>query len=87
MSVLACAKHFVADGGTIYGSGMPNTNQEGGRYPNDQGDVRLSDADLRRIHLPGYITAIKAGVGTIMPSYSSSTARRCRATRSGSPTS
>ena len=71
LSVLACAKHFVADGGTIYGSGMPNTNQEGGRYPNDQGDVRLSDADLRKIHLPGYITAIKAGVGTIMPSYSS----------------
>jgi len=71
LSVLACAKHFVADGGTIYGSGMPNANQEGGRYPNDQGDVRLSDADLRKIHLPGYITAIRAGVGTIMPSYSS----------------
>jgi beta-glucosidase len=71
LSVLACAKHFVADGGTIYGSGMPNANQEGGRYPNDQGDVRLSDADLRKIHLSGYITAIRAGVGTIMPSYSS----------------
>ena len=57
LSVLACAKHFVADGGTIYGTGMPDSNQEGGHFPNDQGDVRLSDADLRRIHLPGYITA------------------------------
>src|SRR4030095_16342268 len=71
LSVLACAKYFLADGGTIYGTGIPDPKQEGGHFPNDQGDVRLSDADLRKIHLPGYITAIKAGVGTIMPSYSS----------------
>ena len=71
LSVLACAKHFLADGGTIYGTGIPDPKQEGGHFPNDQGDVRLSDADLRKIHLPGYITAIRAGVGTIMPSYSS----------------
>lgn len=71
LSVLACAKHFVADGGTIYGTGIPDAKQEGGHFPNDQGDVRLSDAEIRKIHLPGYITAIKAGVGTIMPSYSS----------------
>ena len=38
---------------------------------NDQGDTRVDEATLRRIHLQGYITAVKAGVGTIMPSYSS----------------
>jgi beta-glucosidase len=31
----------------------------------------VDEATLRRIHLPGYVTTIQAGVGTIMPSYSS----------------
>jgi beta-glucosidase len=56
-SVLACAKHFLADGGTA-----------GGR---DQGDARISEAELRAIHLPGYQAAIAAGVGSIMVSFSS----------------
>ncbi len=62
LAVAACAKHFIADGGTTYGSA---------RTGNDQGDSRIDEETLRRIHLPGYITAIKAGVATIMPSYSS----------------
>jgi len=66
LSVLACAKHFAGDGGTAWGSA---------RVPIglglDQGDTRVDEATLRRIHLPGYIVAITAGVGTIMPSYSS----------------
>ncbi len=70
-SVLACAKHYLADGGTVYGTGIPNSTQPGGHYPNDQGDTQLSEAELRRIHMQGYITAIRAGVATIMPSYSS----------------
>jgi len=70
-SVLACAKHYLADGGTVYGTGIPNSTQPGGHYPNDQGDTQLSEAELRRIHMQGYITAIHAGVATIMPSYSS----------------
>src|SRR5712692_9739231 len=41
----------------------------GGRL--DQGDTRLSEAELRRIHLPGYPRAIEAGVGSIMVSYNS----------------
>jgi beta-glucosidase len=65
LSVLACAKHYIADGGTAFGTGM------GGKSPLDQGDARIDEATLRRLHLPGYLTAIKAGVGTIMPSYSS----------------
>ena len=72
LSVLACAKHYVADGGTIYGTGIPNADQEGGRFPERSGRrPPVGRAELRRIHLPGYLTAIKAGVGTIMPSYSS----------------
>ena len=70
-SVLACAKHYLGDGGTVYGTGIPNSAQPGGHYPNDQGDTQLPEAELRRIHLQGYITAIRAGVASIMPSYSS----------------
>jgi beta-glucosidase len=66
LAVLACAKHYIGDGGTTFGSvnhkGVPG---------NDQGDTRVDEATLRRVHLQGYITAIQAGVGTIMPSYSS----------------
>jgi beta-glucosidase len=64
LSVLACAKHYVGDGGTTFGSARQGTGL-------DQGDTRVDEAALRRIHLPGYISAVKAGVGSIMPSYSS----------------
>jgi len=63
-AVLACAKHYIGDGGTTFGS------SRGGRGL-DQGDTRMDEATLRRIHLQGYISTVKAGVGTIMPSYSS----------------
>jgi len=56
-AILATAKHFLADGGT-----------QGGK---DQGDARIPEEDLRRIHLPGYLAAVKAGVGSVMVSYSS----------------
>jgi beta-glucosidase len=56
-SVLACAKHFVGDGGTTDGT--------------DQGDTECSEDTLRKIHLPGYVAAIKAGAESIMVSYSS----------------
>jgi len=67
-AVLACAKHFIGDGGTSMGTGQMNRAQQ---RLLDQGDTRLSEADLRRTHLPGYTSAIKAGVGSIMVSYSS----------------
>ena len=70
-SVLACAKHYVGDGGTALGTGIPNASEPGGHYPLDQGDTQLSEADLRRVHMQGYVTAIRAGVASIMPSYSS----------------
>jgi len=68
LAVLACAKHFVGDGGTSMGTGQMNRAQ---KHLLDQGDTRLSEAELRRIHLPGYRSAIAAGVGSIMVSYSS----------------
>jgi beta-glucosidase len=56
-SVLACAKHFLGDGGTTGGK--------------DQGNTECDEATLRTVHLPGYAAAIRAGVGSIMVSYSS----------------
>ena len=55
--ILACAKHYVGDGGTNNGQ--------------DQGETQISEEELRRIHLPGYVEAIRAGVGSVMASYSS----------------
>jgi beta-glucosidase len=63
--VLACAKHYVGDGGTTVGTGGFE------RKLLDQGDTRVDEATLRRIHLPGYLSTVPAGVGTIMPSYNS----------------
>jgi len=74
LSVLACAKHFAGDGGTAFGSG------NGGKGL-DQGDTRVDEATLRRIHLPGYIAAIQAGAGTIMPSFSSWNGIKCSASK------
>ena len=72
LAVLACAKHYIADGGTTFG-----TSHNGKGL--DQGDTRVDEATLRRIHLPGYIAAIKAGAGSIMPSYSSWNGVKCSA--------
>lgn len=66
-SVLACAKHFIGDGGTTWGTGSPI----------DQGDTRVDEATLRRIHMQGYIAAIEAGVGSIMPSFNSWNGEKC----------
>jgi beta-glucosidase len=66
LSILACAKHFVGDGGTLIGTGG-----FGQQRRLDQGDTRLSEKELREIHMQGYVSTVKAGVGSIMPSYSS----------------
>src|SRR5712691_3562557 len=72
LRVLACAKHYVGDGGTAFGSGsVADWRNPGRTFPIDQGDTRLSEAELRRLHLPGYVKTLAAGVGSIMPSYSS----------------
>jgi beta-glucosidase len=70
LSVLACAKHYIGDGGTAMGTAsfeQPTTK----KHYLDQGDTQVSEAELRRIHMQGYVSTVRAGVGTIMPSYSS----------------
>jgi len=73
LSVAACAKHYAGDGGTTWGSSM--------NHKVDQGDTRVDEATLRRIHLQGYISAVQAGVATIMPSYSSWNGVKCSASK------
>lgn len=74
LSVLACAKHFAGDGGTAYGSAHMHNNRG-----LDQGNTNVDEATLRRIHMAGYVSTIQAGVGTIMPSYSSWNGVKCSA--------
>jgi beta-glucosidase len=78
LSVLACAKHFIGDGGTEPGSADPSTKDQGIL---DEGDTRIDESTLRRIHLPGYVATVNAGVGTIMPSYSSWNGVKCSANK------
>jgi beta-glucosidase len=80
LAVLACAKHYAGDGGTTFGTGMRKGRGEE-RYPLDRGDTRMDEATLRKLHLPGYITSIAAGVGSIMPSYSSWNGEKCSGSR------
>jgi beta-glucosidase len=63
-SVLATAKHFVADGDTAYGTGE-------GEYTVDQGVTEQSRRHVAAVDLPPYVAALTAGVGSVMPSYSS----------------
>jgi beta-glucosidase len=56
-AVGATAKHFVADGAT-----------DGGV---DRGDATIADAELRAMHLPGFVDAIDRGVVSVMASFSS----------------
>jgi len=55
--IIGTAKHWIGDGGTTQGI--------------DQGDTNLSLEELRTVHLPPYIAAIKAGVKTMMVSFNS----------------
>ena len=56
-TVLACPKHFLADGGTQNGV--------------DQGNTVCDEATLRKTFLPPYAAAVKAGAKSIMVSFSS----------------
>jgi len=60
--VIATAKHFLGDGGTKNGK--------------DQGDAQVSEAQLRDLFAPPYEAAIKAGVQSIMASFSSWNGRK-----------
>jgi beta-glucosidase len=72
LAVLACSKHYIADGGTKWGTGKTGL---------DQGNAEIDEATLRRVFLPGYTTTVAAGVGSIMPSYSSWNGVHCSASK------
>ena len=55
--VVATAKHFLADGGTFEGR--------------DQGDAVVDEATLIKVHALPYVSAIDAGVLSVMASFSS----------------
>ena len=55
--VIASVKHFLGDGGTTDGK--------------DQGDTKISEAELVRIHAAGYPPALAAGAQTVMASFNS----------------
>lgn len=63
--VAACAKHFVADGGTTHGI--------------DENNTVASQHDLLSIHMPPYYDSIIKGVSTVMVSYSSWNGKRMHA--------
>jgi beta-glucosidase len=65
--VLVCAKHWVGDGGTTHGI--------------DQGDTALSLAELEKIHIAPYYTAIGSGALTVMASYNSWNGNKCHGHR------
>ncbi|KAF3955220.1 hypothetical protein CMV_019534, partial [Castanea mollissima] len=66
-NVIACAKHFVGDGGTDRGI--------------NEGDTISSYEDLERIHMAPYLDCISQGVSTVMASYSSWNGRKLHADR------
>ena len=66
--VIATAKHFLGDGGTKDGK--------------DQGDTQVTEAQLRDLFAPPYEAAIKAGVQSIMISFSSWNGRKMTGNRS-----
>ena len=66
-SVMGCAKHWVGDGGTLYGM--------------DQGETTLSFAELDRLHITPYRPTIAAGVLTVMVSFNSWNGDKCHGHR------
>lgn len=62
-SVIACAKHWVGDGGT--------TNGE------DQGNTVLTESELTRVHIAPYLPALQADVLTVMASFNSVNEQKC----------
>ncbi|CAN1231996.1 Beta-glucosidase BoGH3B [Linum grandiflorum] len=66
-NVVACAKHFVGDGGTHKGL--------------NEGNTICSYEDLERIHMAPYLDCISQGVATIMASYSSWNGRKLHTDR------
>lgn len=84
--VLGCAKHFVGDGATSWGTAprldfIDWWDAWGESWLIDQGDARITAEELTSTHLPPYVAAIEAGVKTVMASYSSWNGEKLHASR------
>lgn len=62
--VVATAKHYVADGGVVFGTGE-------GNFLIDRGDAIMSEEELRGTHLLPYKELVDQGIKVIMASFSS----------------
>ncbi len=77
--IAATCKHFVADGGTTgWATGVAPDDTE---YPIDRTDVDLSEADIRKYHLPPYIESIKSGALSIMAAYNTIKGKKIHASK------
>lgn len=65
--VIACAKHWVGDGGTTDG--------------HDQGNTVVTEEELERVHIAPYLPALEAGVLTVMASFNSWNGAKCHGHR------
>lgn len=59
-SIIGTAKHFLGTGAMAWGT---STNPD---FQLDQGAITADEATLRSVHLPPFVSAIDAGVGSIM---------------------
>jgi len=66
---LATPKHYLGDGGTIWGSSR--TNNMNVRYMLDQGNMQVPEEIVRKLYLPPYQSAVDAGAMSVMASFSS----------------
>ena len=71
--VVACAKHFIGDGNTEFGTGMNGLV--------DRGNTVLTIDELKEKLLPKYQAAIDANVQTIMASYNSWNGVKCHGSK------
>ena len=71
--VVACAKHFIGDGNTEFGTGMNGLV--------DRGNTVLTTDKLKEKLLPKYQAAIDANVQTIMASYNSWNGVKCHGSK------
>src|SRR5215208_7587803 len=63
--VLATPKHFIGDGGTIWGSSRTEN------YKLDQGNMQFPEEAVGQLFLPPYQSAVEAGALNVMASFSS----------------
>jgi len=81
VAIAACAKHYIADGGTDAVVSQGRGRAGGVRVSLNAGNCQFDEETLRKIHLPPYKACVDAGVATIMPSYSSWNGVKCSASK------